>query len=641
MKNRVFIVLAVLCMFSEQSFSQLTTKSSRAANIYFTARDLYIAREDHEAIKNLLRAISLDKNFIEAYLLLAEVYSENKYFDEAINTLNAAIAINPDFFPNTFYNIAYIYLQTGDYENSKKNFQIFVDRPDVAEQSRIKAREFIKRCDFAIHAKKHPVEFSPINLGDSINTIFDEYWPSLTADEETLVFTRQITIDTIGEKNLKNRREDFYISTKEKSVWLKASELGPPINTVGNEGAQSLSVDGLLMFFTACNREEGQGSCDIYTSVKEGGKWKHPVNIGTPVNSSFWEAQPSISPDGKRLYFVSNLPGGFGGMDLWESVKDENGFWSVPTNLGNTINTSGDEMSPFIHPDNKTLYFSSDGQIGMGAKDLFKATRCAELGWTKPLNLGYPVNTLRDETGLIVTASGKTAYFASDRFADAGKDIFMFELHKQARPLPVSYMKGIVFDAESKQRLGARFELIDLGNKETIMESFSDKITGEFLVILPSDRDYALNISRPEYLFFSENFPLKGIRSIKEPFLLDIPLKRIKLGETVVLRNIFFDFDSSELKPESIVELEKLGQFLRNNPNVKIRLNGHTDNIGSHEYNLILSEKRAAAVVNYLLSQNINKKRITFRGFGSTKPVDTNETPEGRANNRRIEFEVM
>jgi outer membrane protein OmpA-like peptidoglycan-associated protein len=641
MKLRVLILISFLLLISHISQAQLTTRSSRAANLYYSGRELYNAGRDQEAIEKLLQAAKVDESFIEAFLMLGEVYAAQKMLTHAIDAFNNAIRINPDFFPNTFFNLAYIHLEIGEYDKARDYFLLFTQRKDVSETLKERARRHLEICDFAIYAIHHPVEFNPVNLGDSINTAYDEYWPSLTADEESLVFTRQVLRDPLGGESLRNKREDFYISQRVDGHWTEAKEVGSPINTDRNEGAQSLSVDGRVMYFTACNREDGYGSCDIYVSVKEGNRWRPPVNLGPPINTGAWEAQPSISPDGRTLYFVSNRSGGYGNMDIWKSVQNVHGIWTEPVNLGEKINTIEDEMSPFIHPDNQTLYFSSKGHIGMGGFDIFKSTKHLDGNWTAPVNLGYPINTHYDEAGLIVTAGGERAFFSSDRLEGAGKDIYMFDLHASVRPISVSYMKGIVYDADTRVRLSAGFELIDLNNSELVMRSQSDNRTGEFLVTIPADRDYALNVSRPDYLFFSENFSLKGITSMDEPFLMDIPLHKIKSGEKVILRNIFFDFDKSDLRQESFVELNKLVLFLKENPTVKIIINGHTDNVGSQEYNMKLSDQRAAAVVRYLTEKGIGRERISSRGYGSSQPVDTNETPEGRAKNRRTEFEVL
>lgn len=640
---RIFFVVLVACFLAscQAGFSQLTTNSKRAANNYYLARELFNARKDHEAVERLLQAISIDRTFIEAYLLLGEVYDELEFYKQAVAALESAISINPDFFPNTFYNLGNIHLKTGDYENAQVNFRKILERSDISEKVRERSSRNIERCEFAIHAMNHPVPFNPINMGDSINTIYDEYWPSLTADEEMLVFTRQVLRNPFGDESLRNKREDFYYSIRKDREWLASKELGPPINTDMNEGAQSLSVDGRTMYFTACNRDDGKGSCDIYFAVKEGNQWGPTVNLGSPVNTSAWEAQPSISPDGRTLYFVSSRDGSTGGMDLWKSKRDSIGNWTNPVNLGDVINTTGDEMSPFIHADNRSLYFSSTGHLGMGGFDIFKSKRSESGEWSEPVNLGYPINTHHDEIGMIVNAEGSRAYYSSDRMKDSGKDLYMFDLHEEARPVSVSYMKGVVYDSETRRRLGARFELIDINTSQLSMQSSSDPRSGEFLVTIPTNRDYALNVSRPGYLFFSEHFSLQGISSIEEPYLMDIPLKSIKSGEKVILRNIFFAFDSSELLEESFVELEKLTEFLNRNPTVRIRINGHTDIVGTDEYNQQLSDQRALSVVRYLNEKGIQELRLESKGFGSSMPLDTNETPEGRARNRRTEFEVL
>jgi len=309
------------------------------------------------------------------------------------------------------------------------------------------------------------------------------------------------------------------------------------------------------MYFTACNRPDGKGRCDIYFSEKKDNAWTEPININSPVNTSAWEAQPSISPDGKTLYFVSNREGGQGQKDIWMSTLLANGNWTKPINLGNNINSTGQEQSPFIHPDNRTLYFASNGLTGMGGFDLFKTVRNEDGTWSDPINLGYPINTTFDEIGLIVNAEGNRAFYSSDRLSNKGRDIFEFELYKEARPNPVSYIKGKVFDAQSKKMLKANFELISLETNELIMQAESDKSTGEFIVCIPTDNNYALNVSKDGYLFYSDNFELKGVYEISDPYLKDIALNPIKLGEKIVLRNIFFATDSFILEMKSKVEL--------------------------------------------------------------------------------------
>ena len=434
-------------------------------------------------------------------------------------------------------------------------------------------------------------------------------------------------------------QEDFYISHMTDTGWAMRQPLGEPINSRLNEGAQSLSADGKVMFFTACNRPDGMGRCDIYRSDKLHSGWSNPANVGPPVDSRNWEAQPSISADGKTLWFVSNRPGGQGNMDIWYS-HFENGRWSIPVNAGSKINTPGNEMSPFIHNDDQTLYFSSDGHPGYGGFDLFITRKQADSTWSEPLNLGYPINTYNDEIGLFVNAEGDKGYFSTDREEGRGKDIYSFMLYDSIRPHFVTYMKGKVYDAANKRPLRAHILLVDLQKNEVVMDAMSGK-DGYFLVCIPTNRDYALNVSRDGYLFYSDHFPLKGVHRIEKPYIKDVPLKPIRVGEVMVLKNIFFEFDSYELKPESISELEYLRDLLVKNPGLRIEIGGHTDSKGSNQYNMELSKQRARVVYQYLIDHGINKSRLTYKGYGETRPVSSNATEEGRAANRRTEIRII
>ena len=359
------------------------------------------------------------------------------------------------------------------------------------------------------------------------------------------------------------------------------------------------------MVFTGCNRKDGLGRCDLYLSRREGDRWTIPVNMDAPVNTKFTETQPALSADGKTLYFASDRPGGRGAVDLWVSHMEDNGKWTNPVNLGDTVNSRGNEMSPFIHPDGHTLYLASDGHYGLGGYDLFICRKDSNGRWSKPDNLGYPINTNRDEFGLIVNPSGNRAYFASDIGNNSGRDIYYFDLPETVRPDQVSFMKGVVFDKETQRRLRADFELIDLSTRSLANQSQSDSITGEFIVCIPVDRNYLLNVSKKGYLFYSENFSIRGIFLSDKPFLKDIPLNPVRVGEVVVLKNIFYETDSYALKDESVVELNRLVRFLSENPRIKIEISGHTDNVGTPDYNLRLSDNRSKAVADYLIRAGV------------------------------------
>ncbi len=663
MRSLLFCIITFL-LIPAYSIAQYnySTSNKKAIKAYEEALQSFNRMDYTTAVDLMQKSIKADDKFIEAHIVLAEIYIEMSNRNNAIESYKNTIKINPDFFPGLYSSLAQLEMMENEFESAKLHLEKYLSYNNLKPISISQAKRKLESCNFAIEAFKNPVPFNPVNLGDNINTEYDEYWPTLTADEQTLIITRLIPKDLITDSSpakeytedkepvptnqqslpgLSNVQEDFYISIKENDFWSKAVNAGEPLNTKGNEGAQTILVDGRIMYFTACNRSDGKGRCDIYSSAKKNGEWTEAINLGSPINSGYWEAQPSISPDGKTLYFVSNRDGGHGQKDIWVSNLMEDGRWSKPINPGKNVNSSGQEQSPFIHPDNKTLYFASDGRIGMGGFDLYKVSRNDDGTWSKPVNIGYPINTTFDEIGLIVNAKGNRAFFSSDRLSEKGRDIFEFELYKEARPNPVSYIKGKVFDSKNQKKLEAKFELISLESNEIIMQAESDPNTGEFLVCIPTDNDYALNVSKEGYLFYSDNFELKGVHEILNPYLKDVALNPITPGEKIILKNIFYTTDSYELIDKSVAELTKLLEFMNNNPSLKIEISGHTDNVGTTEYNIELSNNRAKSVYNYLIENGINQERLTYKGYGETQPISTNETELGKAENRRTEMKIL
>jgi flagellar motor protein MotB len=499
--------------------------------------------------------------------------------------------------------------------------------------------KYIENCEFAIEALKKPVLFNPESIGPGINTEDDEYWPSITADGQTLMFTRQV-YTSYARPVTGGTQEDFYVSSLSDGGWSKAYNAGEPLNTMSNEGAQTLSSNGNFMYFTACGRYGGLGSCDIYFSAFNDGKWSVPFNLGWPVNSPSWESTPSINADGNLLFFTSNRQGGNGGKDLWYSILNAKGIWNYPVNLGKTINTDGDEMSPFIHFDGKTLYYASNGLPGMGGFDIFMTRMNEDSTWSEPRNLGYPINTSSDETGLIIDAAGQKAYFSSKRDSKNGKDIFWFALDESLRPDPVSYLKGKVTDRETGKLLKADYELINLSSNKVTIKNSTDE-NGNFLVCLPSGFNYGINVSRPGYLFYSENFMFEGMHTAMEPLIKKINLSPVRVGEKMLLSNVFYEIDSWELKPESKEELNNLADLITYNKDIIVEIGGYTDSTGTDEYNLVLSEKRALSVVKYLINKGISSERLKSKGYGNTSPIGDNVTQEGRKLNRRTEVKVL
>ncbi|MFP4556284.1 MAG: OmpA family protein [Bacteroidales bacterium] len=633
----LIILLASFCLFAQDK--QLSTDSRRAIKHYEEAINAYDRYDYDEAEASLNKAIKIDFNFIEAHLFLSQVYRVTNKTEKAIIAAENAIQINPDFFPSIYFNLGSMLFYNGEYEKSLQYFSTFLNYQNIRSEARDISELRKASCEFAIEAIENPVPFDLVNLGENVNSDFDEYWPSLSADEKTLVITRNIPKDESVHEVMYNRQEDFYISTREPDgEWQPARNIGAPINTPRfNEGAQSLTADGQRMYYTVC-----KGNCNLFVSDKdENGNWGRPRPLPEPVNlPNTSEKQPSISPDGKTLYFVSNREDGYGKFDIWRSVINENGNWSEPENIGDSINTAFNEQSPFIHFDNQTLYFSSSGHVGMGGLDIYKTTMLNDSTWSTPINLGYPINTYRDEDGLIVNAKGTSAYFSSDVDAESGRDIYKFDLPEEVRPTPASYIEGSITDASNGWPVNANVSLIDISTDKEFIKK-DDLVDGRFLITLPTNRNYAFFVSKPNYLFYSKNFNLKGTFTADKPFRLNIELKPITVGETMVMRNVFFETDSYELKDESLTELNKLIDLLKLNPKMEIEVGGHTDNVGSAEYNKTLSDNRAKSVANYLTNNGIDSERITWKGYGLTKPIGDNSTEEGRAENRRTEIRVI
>jgi outer membrane protein OmpA-like peptidoglycan-associated protein len=407
------------------------------------------------------------------------------------------------------------------------------------------------------------------------------------------------------------------------------------------------------MFFVSCANEFGEygspdrqgfGSCDIFYAQKIDGHWTKARNAGPAINTGNWETQPSFSSDGKTLYFIRgiNSRGGIKDQDIYASTIGEDGKFAPAVKLSTVVNTPDKEESVFIHPDNQTLYFASAGHVGLGQLDIFMTKKRSDGEWGKPVNLGYPINTYNDDISLLVDPGGKLAFFASNRDkGEGGMDIYQFELPEEFQPEKITYVKGKVYNARTKEPLEASFELIDLHTQNLVTRSFSQR-NGEFLVTLTAKKNYLVNVSRPGFLFYSDNFSLAdGNVSIDKPFLLDIPLEPIDTGSVVELKNVFFDVNKWDLKPESKAELDKLTNFLQRNPGIRIELSGHTDNTGDKKANLILSANRAKAVYDYLVDTGkINAARLSYRGFGDTRPKVPNDSPENKAKNRRTEFKV-
>lgn len=645
--------ICLIILFLGFSFLQITAQNTnysinnkKAIKLFEEANEHYKNRQPQNAIPLLLEAIEKDSTFVEAHTLLGYVYIDSREKENALKSFKKALRINPSFSSLNLFFAAQLSMELGDYQSAKIDFERYLLLPKADPRLRSDAQDRLVNVEYALEAMKNPVPFKAINIGDGVNSAYSEYFPSITVDGSTLLYTRQLPAPDSPIKF----NEDFYVSKLVNGQWEKSENLGVPINTENNEGAPTLSADGKLLIFTACEfygeygaGRQGYGSCDLFYSQRIGDRWLKAENLGKPVNTNSWETQPSFSADGKTLYFIRRVKpkSGKPHSDIFVTELNAEGYWSVPKALPMNINTDKNEESVFIHPDGQTLYFSSDGHPGMGDLDIYVSRKDKDGKWGNPKNLGYPINTFGNENSILISPDGQKAYFASDREGGfGGLDLYEFALDPSIQPKQVSYLAGKVIDAETKKPLSGKFELINMETEETVIASYSDPNDGSFLIALPLSRDYALNVSKDGYLFYSENFTIEN-SSVNEPYKKNIELHKIKVGEKVILKNIFYATNEYELLGNSKAELNKLVAFLKKNEKIAIEIAGHTDNEGSIELNNTLSTNRAKEVYNYLIANGINSARLSYKGYGQSQPIASNSTAKGKAQNRRTEFKVL
>ena len=639
MKNYLKIIFLIVCTFCATycctaQWYNPDKVNKKAADLYAAAYNDAQEGNYKAAIDKVDKAIALDNKFVDAYLTKAGIFANEKKYDSSIIHFAKAFQLD-SIYCNTYllpYSISLA--GAGKFDEALHAINIFLANSTLNVYSK-KAANYRKSVyEFAVdYQKKHPNNnyvFAPKNLGDSINSIYAEYYPSLTIDGKKLIFTKRYKAD-----------EDFYESTLHAREWSANKPLEGKVNTNFNEGAQSISQDGEWIVFTGCLFPEGYGSCDLYIAYKNNKNYTEAINLGGMVNTEFWESAPSISPDKRDIYFSSAKPGGYGGKDIWVTHRNEKGKWGKPENLGPTVNTNADESCAFMYADNQTLFFNSNGHIGYGSTDLFFSKKNADNTWTEPTNLGYPINTIDDEGSMVVAADGKTAYYASERSDTRGAlDLYSFELRYDIRPPRTLWIKGKVFDVKTKNGLPCSIELIEKSTGRLISKVQTNE-DGNYLTTLPVGNNYYYSVNRKGYLFFSENYDI-GSNNVDSFFTADIPLQPIEPGAAIVLKNIFFDTKKTVLKNESLIELNKVIQLMVDNTALKILISGYTDNVGTLKDNTTLSTGRAMAVATYLLSSKlIAKERIKYKGFGALKPIASNTTEIGKASNRRTELSVI
>ena len=631
----VFIIptLFISCICFSQNYNP-DKINAKALDTYDEAIVLLKDGMIKESIPVLQNCIALDSNFVDAYLSLGAAYGQLKMYSASV--LQYEIAKQKDSLYFKVYQLPYAINLAGQ-GNFKKALELvdsFLSIPKLTDRS-INAAKYRKKCfEFAIdYQTKHPDQdlyhFNPVNLGDSVNSIYAEYYPTVTVSDNILVFTRAGI----------HMREDFMESSMSKKGFSFAKPIAGDINIEPKKGAITSSQDGEWILFAGQFSGQGFGNYDIYKSVYTPKGWSEPENLGANINTEFWESSPSLSPDNRVLFFSSNRPGGYGGKDLYISYRTAEGKWSPAKNMGPAINTKGDELAPFIHPDNQTLYYTSDGLPGYGGSDIYVLRKNGEGDWGSPINIGYPINTIENEGSLAVSADGLTAYYASDRADSRGDlDLYQFEMRPDIRPYRTLYVKGFVSDKQTGKGLPSSVELFDNENNKALMKVQTDE-KGEYFITLPTGRDYTFTVNRKGYLFYSEQYALSK-KEADSTYQKNIALQAVALHANFVFNNILFKNNSYELPNAAFIELNKLLQVLNENPSIKLEISGHTDNIGKADDNLSLSTNRAKAIVNYLTSKGIDDKRLSYKGYGATKPIADNSKEEGRSKNRRTEFTI-
>lgn len=634
---RFIVIFFVFIAASTFAQSSLSTRSKKAIALYTEADNYRVRGQYTQAISLLQQAIEKDKNFVEAYYRMGIAFKSMRDFNRSNVSLEKGLSLtqNTRIQKGFFMDLGDNYLRMGDYEKALTYINNFL-AVETTNKQRIALAELWKRnAEYGLRNKVIQSEFQPRQLDKTVNSFGLQYFPVLTADEQALIFTRRMGPGPDDD-------EDLVVSAKdENGNWTTPVSISENINSQFNEGTCTISADGRTLIFTSCIGRRGYGNCDLFYSRKVGDEWSAPVNIGPEINSSAWESQPSLSADGRVLYFISDRNGGIGGRDIYVSHKNADGKWSKAEVMPQPINTPFDEISPFIHVNGRTLFYATNGKPGFGGFDIFK-TEMTEGKWTMPVNFGSPINNHEDQFSLFITADGTRGYYShEDGTRENSARLYEMSIPKELQiAYRSNFVKGIVKDRKSGQPLQSRIELYDLKNDELVSVVESDSVSGQYLMVLTTGSEYALYITASAYLFQSLNFNYEDNLN-PEPVVIDILLDKAETGATVVLNNIFFDFDKYELKEKSLTELNKVIRIMNEKPSVHVEIGGHTDSDGSASYNKQLSLKRAQSVVSYLVEKGIDRSRLSGIGYGADHPIRPNDSDENKQANRRIEFKII
>lgn len=639
-------LLPISFLFAQDEPSCPELDNKKIQKIFDKASDHYQHYEYSDAYRLLKQVVEEEPEFADAYYLMGMINIKRSVQNIAAAERNflKVIEICKDYNNYVYYYLGDISFGAQKFDDAKKYLEIFLKDVDKVKTDKDydRAVELLRFAGFYAGMLKKSIPFNPLPV-PGLCTAQDEYLPIISPDNDLALFTRVTKMppdrnDLIPKEKMK---EIFMFSIRKDGFFDAGQEMPFPFNQYDNEGGATLTIDNNKLFYTVCKYDKGSYfNCDIYTSSFDGDYWSEITALNASVNSpDSWESQPSIAPDGKTLYFVSDRKGGIGGYDIYQSDMNEKGEWMPAINMGPLINTAGNEKTPFIHSDNITFYFSSDGHLGMGKYDIFFTKRQESGQWSKPINIGYPINTAEDEVGFFASTDGHYGYFASNKYQGRGGwDILNFDLYPEARPEKVLLLKGEIKNEETKEAVKAKIELKNVATKK-VTEIPVDTLTGKYAAVVLFRNDYILTVKKEGFGYESKYISTED-SLFKAPARVDLEIKPIEVGKTYKLNDIYFSTASFDLTEGSKQVLDGFIQFLKDNPEIRISIQGYTDNIGDDKSNQLLSENRAKSVYQYIIDNGIRQTRLTFAGFGENSPIASNLTPEGRAKNRRTVFVI-
>jgi outer membrane protein OmpA-like peptidoglycan-associated protein len=622
-KLHFLALLISICSMLPQIHAQEASPKKQAIKAYQKAQKLLDAHRSKEAIHQLQSALRSSPHFAEAHLQIADLYRRNRSFHWARQHYEKVLQINPHLSVHTYFGYGESLFALASYEEAESAFLMFQKEMSTPSEQLTRTLRYLNDLTFIRNSTPYSHQVSP--LLTTIQPEESHYFPFLHPNGKTLWYTRKF-----------EQKEQLVESQlDEQGNWSLPEVIAPALHIPWfNEGAICFSADGQTMLFTACNRPDGYGSCDLYVAVWKETKWSEPANLGPLINSKAWEAQPSLSADGRTLFFVSNRSGGYGGQDLWQSKLGEDGQWQVPINLGPQINTASDEASPFIHADQVHLYFSSNGHGGMGNHDLYRSRLSKDLTWSKPMNLGAPLNTGASQRGIQVSPEGQMAYYGSEiNLENPLYQLMQAKLAPELQPFATQFHHIKALDSLTHQEVKSQSEWQPTDSTLSTFTLTTPYKKGAWPLI--KTVDYHVSIIAPGY------WPKQTLLAqSNRPDTLQFRLVPFVLHDTLPIEELYFAHDQTDILPQGLPTLYRLHAFLSMNPTILIEIIGHTDPSGSQAYNEILSHKRAQAVAQALVDWGIDRQRLTTSGKGASQPRVSNDSEQGRSINRRTEIVI-